>query len=208
VTLHVPARQLSYWDEKTQQWVLDSGGRSLWVGDADLPSSLPLKATLAGANGNITCSNDQLNATSINGNLTVPKGAWCDLVDVTVNGNLQVQNGGGIRLAGSTVTGNVQFTNTGAAADAMSSGANVVCNTKVNGNLQIVNSDTGSPWTIGGCGPNSIGGNLQFVNNRGVGNTISHTTVMGNLQCTNNHDVTGSGNTVTGNRQGQCASLQ
>ena len=51
VTLHVPARQLSYWDEKRQQWVLDSGGRSIWVGDADTPSRLPLSWTLGGATG-------------------------------------------------------------------------------------------------------------------------------------------------------------
>ena len=43
VTLHVPARQLSYWSEAKQQWVLDSGGRALWVGDADAAASLPLQ---------------------------------------------------------------------------------------------------------------------------------------------------------------------
>ena len=53
----------------------------------------------------------------------------------------------------------------------------------------------------------SVGGNVQLTGNAGTGNTISHTTVVGNLQCTGNHDVSGSGNTVTGNRQGQCAGL-
>ena len=125
VTLHIPARQLSYWSEAKQQWVLDSGGRALSVGDADAPASLPLHATLLGANGNVTCSNGQLNATTISGNLSVPRGSWCDLVDVTVNGNVQVQNGSGVRLAGSTINGNLQLQNTTGAADAMSSGANV-----------------------------------------------------------------------------------
>ena len=51
------------------------------------------------------------------------------------------------------------------------------------------------------------GVNLQFQNNAGTGNTIWRTTVKGNLQCQGNHDVTGGGNTVSGNRQGQCAAL-
>ena len=60
------------------------------------------------------------------------------------------------------------------------------------GNLQITGSAAGSPWHIGACGPNTVGGNLQFTNNAGTGNTISRTTaVHGNLQCTGNHDVTG-----------------
>ena len=207
VTLHVPARQLSYWNEKTQQWVLDSGGRSLWVGDADAAASLPLKTTLNNANGNVTCSNDEINATTINGNLNVPAGSWCDLVDVTVHGNVQVTGGSGLRLAGSTVTGNVQLTGTNGAGDLMSSGANVICNTTINGNLQITGSSSSSPWHIGDCGPTRIGGNFQLTGNAGTGNTVSHTSVGGNAQCTGNHDVTGSGNTVSGIRQGQCVTL-
>jgi hypothetical protein len=203
VTLHIPARQLSYWSEAKQQWVLDSGGRSLWVGDADQPSSLPLKATLLGANGNVTCSNGQLNATTIAGNLTVPKGSWCDLVDVTVTGNVQLQNGTGVRIANSQINGNLQFQNTTGAGDLLSSGANVICNTKVTGNVQIQGSSAGAPWRLGGCGPNTFGANLQFQNNQGTGNTISNTTVQGNLQCSGNHDVAGSGNTVNGIRQCQ-----
>src|SRR5262249_5903671 len=46
VTLHVPPRQLSYWSDADQQWVLDADGRTIWVGDADAPASLPLQATL------------------------------------------------------------------------------------------------------------------------------------------------------------------
>jgi hypothetical protein len=83
----------------------------------------------------------------------------------------------------------------------MSSGANVICNTTINGNVQITGSTSGSPWHIGDCGPTRVGGNLQLTGNGGTGNTISHTTVVGNLQCTGNHDLSGSGNTVNGNRQ-------
>ena len=183
VTLHIPSRQLSYWSEATQQWVLESGGRAVWVGDADLPANLPLQGTLQAGNENVTCENEQLNATTIAGDLTVEKGAWCDLVRVTVNGNLQVQKGGGIRVTGGTVKGNLQVINVDGAGDPMSSGANVICNTTVGGDLQIQNSSTNAPWRLGGCGPNTVGGNLHFQNNGGTGNTISLSTVKGNLHC-------------------------
>ena len=158
-------------------------------------------------NGNVTCSNLQLNATTVNGNLTVAPGSWCDLVDVTVNGNLQVQGGSGLRLTGSTVHGNVQAQGVTGASDPLSSGANVICDSTIDGNLQIQSSGSSSPWQIGGCGPVTVSGNLQFQSNAGTGNTIVQTTVRGNLQCQGNHDVSGSGNTVNGNRQGQCARL-
>ena len=148
-----------------------------------------------------------MNGTTVNGNLTVAPGSWCDLVDVTVNGNLQVQGGSGLRLTGSTVHGNVQAQGVTGAADPLSSGANVICDSTIDGNLQIQSSGASSPWQIGGCGPATVSGNLQFHSNAGTGNTIVQTTVQGNLQCQGNHDVSGSGNTVTGNRQGQCAGL-
>ena len=159
------------------------------------------------SNGNMACSNLQLNATTVNGNLTVAPGSWCDLVDVTVNGNLQVQGGSGLRLTGSTVHGNVQAQGVTGATDPLSSGANVICDSTIDGNLQILSSGSSSPWQIGGCGPVTVSGNLQFQSNAGTGNTIVQTTVRGNLQCQGNHDVSGSGNTVNGNRQGQCARL-
>jgi hypothetical protein len=157
--------------------------------------------------GNVTCSNLQLNGTIVTGNLTVAPGSWCDLVDVTVDGNLQVRGGSGLRLTGSTVHGNVQAHDVTGAADPLGSGTNAICDTAIDGNLQILSSGPSSPWLIGGCGPVTVSGNLQFQSNAGTGNTIVQTTVRGNLECRRNHDVSGSGNTVAGNRQGQCAGL-
>jgi hypothetical protein len=205
VTLHVDARQLSYWSDKDQQWVLDAGGRTLFVGDADATGSLPLRATLAAAPSNISCANRQLNATTIQGNLTVPSGTWCDLVRVTVNGNLLLHQTAGVRLAGSTVKGNLQASSTSAASDAMSSGANVICNTTIQGNLLVQGSASGSPWHVGACGTTTVDGNLVFSQNGGTGNTIANAVVKGNLQCQGNHDVSVSNTTVAGNRLGQCA---
>jgi len=158
-------------------------------------------------NGNVTCSNLQLNGTTVHGNLTVAPGRWCDLVDVTVNGNLQAQGGSGLRLTGSTVHGNVQAQGMTGATDPLSPGANVICDSTIDANLQIQSSGSSSPWQIGSCGPVTVNGNLQFHSNAGTGNTIVQSTVRGNLQCQGNHDVSGSGNTVTGNRQRQCARL-
>jgi hypothetical protein len=206
VTLHIPSRQLSYWSDDKQEWVLDAAGRTLFVGDADAPASLPLRATISGASSNITCSNEQLNATTVNGNLTVPTGAWCDLVRVTVNGNVLLRQTAGLRLAGSTIKGNVQADNTSAASDAMSSGANVICNTTIDGNLLLQGSASGSPWHVGACGTTTVSGNVVFNRNGGSGNTIANAVVKGNLVCQGNHDVNVSNTTVGGNRQQQCAS--
>src|SRR5215472_13033592 len=206
VTMHIPPRQLSYWSDATQNWVLDAAGRRVSVGDADSLGRLPLQATLKTTAKNITCTNRQFNATTINGNLTVPMGAWCDLVSVKINGNVNIQQSSGIRLSGVTVNGNVEANGTTNAGDPMSSGANTICNATVNGNLEIKNS-TGAPWQLGGCGPNTITGNITFNNNGGTGNAISHTTVQADLTCQANSGVAGTDNKVAGRRQGQCANI-
>jgi DUF4097 and DUF4098 domain-containing protein YvlB len=162
---------------------------------------LPLSATLSSGTGNVSCSNQQFNATTINGNLTVPQGAWCDLVDVTVNGNVLVQQSSGVRIQSVKVTGNLQVQNTAGAADPLSAGANVICDSTINGNVELHNSDSGAVWNIGGCGANTIGGNLQFHNNQANGNTIANNTIRGNLQCQQNGTLGGSGNSVTGKNQ-------
>lgn len=204
VTLHVPARQLSYWSERLQQWVLDPAGRRLWVGDADSPASLPLSTTLAGAPGNITCSNEQINATTIHGNLSVPQGDWCDLVDVTVDGNVQLRGTAGVRIQSVTVNGNLQAQSTTGATDPLSANANVICGSTISGNLDVSGSAGGSPWNIGGCGANTVAGNAQFQNNAASGNTFANNTVKGNLSCQGNGSIAGAGNVVSGNVRGQC----
>jgi len=141
----------------------------VYVGDADAMSSLPLQETLKSpkkdkgkGKDDITCSNGQLNATTIDGDLEVEKGDWCDLVMVTVNGNVHLDKSSGVRLVNSTINGNVDIENTSGAADAMSSGANVICNTKITGHLNIHKSAAGAPWRIGACGPTSVGKDIDF----------------------------------------------
>jgi hypothetical protein len=207
VTLHVPSRQFSYWSDAKQQWVLDADGRTVSVGDADAASNLPLQATLKAPDKNITCSDEQLNATTINGNLEVKDGHWCDLVRVTVTGDVHLHGSAGIRIAGSKIGHDLEADKTSGASDPMSSGANVICNTQVGHDLHIHNSDTGSPWRIGQCGPVTVGHDAHFDHNAGSGNTVSNTTVAHDLSCDKNHDVAGSNNSAGHKKDKQCAHL-
>jgi hypothetical protein len=159
VTMNVPLRQLQYWSSGQQQWLTAAGTRTVYVGDADSLAALPLRATVRiPSSGNLTCDDQQLSAVMVQGNLTVPPGAWCDLIDTSVAGNLEV-NGTGIRIAGSTINGNLDISGVRAAADPLSSGTNVVCNTTVDGHLVLRANSRSVPWSLGLCGPNTVKGN-------------------------------------------------
>ena len=205
VTMNVPLRQLQYWSSAQQQWLTATGRRAVYVGDADSPASLTLQATVTiPSSNNITCDDQQLSAVMVPGNVTVPPGAWCDLIDTSVAGNLQV-NGSGIRIAGSTVQGNLDIGHVRDAADPLSSGTNVVCNTTVDGNVSLEGSSHSAPWNLGLCGSNTIKGNLTFDANAASGNSLTGNTIGGSLSCVSNGGVAASGNTVKGRTEGQCA---
>lgn len=205
VTMTVPLRQLQYWSADQQQWITAAGRRTVYVGDADSASSLPLHATVTiPAAGSISCSDEQLSAVMVQGSLTVPAGSWCDLIDTSVAGNVQV-SGTGVRIAGSTIGGNLEITGVSDAADPLSSGANVVCNSTINGNLDLHGSSVSAPWSLGLCGANTIKGNVSVTGNAASGSSITGNTVGGSLTCAGNGTLTVSGNKVTGRAQGQCA---
>jgi hypothetical protein len=208
VTMHVPARELSYWSEKSQKWVLDSGGRLFSVGDADQPARLPVREIMPDngkASGVTTCSDEQINASIVTGDLSVPNGSWCDLVDVTVRGNLTLNQATGVRVQGSTVNGNLTAKNTAGTADPLSAGTNNICGTTVHGNLEVKNSASNVNWNIGGCGGNTVNGNLKFNNNPSHGNTVSNNHVTGDLACKSNGAIESGSNRVLGRVTGQCA---
>jgi beta-glucosidase len=157
--LHVPLRELQYWSDGSQQWITAAGPRTVYVGDADAPSGLPLHSQITiPASSNITCENEQLSAVMVQGNVTVPRGAWCDLVDTSVAGDVLVK-GDGVRITGSTIEGNLVIDRVKGAADPLSSGTNVVCDTTVDGNLTLHGSTKSSSWDLGLCGRNTIKGN-------------------------------------------------
>ena len=204
-----PARQLSYWSDAKQQWVLDAGRPHR------LRSATPTRRRTCRCRrrsrrrrrqGNVTCSNEQLNATTIDGNLNVAKGDWCDLVDVTVNGDVHVDKSSGVRLMHVQVAHDVDI-QADDAADLQSSGANVLCDTTVGHDLHIHGGGKNAPWTIGGCGPVTVGHDFHFDGNKATGNSISNATVQHDLSCSGNGAVSGSGNTVGNKKTGQCAGL-
>jgi hypothetical protein len=139
----------------------------------------------------------------VQGNVTVPRGAWCDLIDTSVAGNLQV-NGSGIRIAGSTIKGSLDIDGVRDAADPLSSGTNVVCNTTVGGNLTLQGSARSAPWNLGLCGSNHIHGDVTFAGNAASGNSLTGNSIGGNLVCLSNGSIATSGNTVKGRTEGQC----
>ena len=204
VHMHVPLRQLQYWSAAQQQWLTAAGSRTVYVGDADSLASLPLSATVTiPQSASIICANEQLSAVMVQGNLTVPQGDWCDLIDTSVAGNLQI-GGTGIRIAGSTIGGNVEVDHVGSADDPLSAGTNVICNTTVDGNLQVSGSSNAAPWNLGLCGGNTVKGNLQFTGNQAGGNTLAGNSVGGNFSCASNGSVAASANQVKGRTEGQC----
>ena len=205
VTMSVPLRQLQYWSSAQQQWLIASGRRTVYVGDADTLSSLPLRATVTiPPSGTVSCDDQQLSAVMVAGDVIVPQGAWCDLIDASVTGDLKV-DGTGIRVAGSTINGNLDVTNVQAATDPLSSGTNVVCNTTIKGNVVVHGSARSAPWNLGLCGANAIDGSLTFTGNAASGNSLTGNTIAGALACAGNGSVTASGNKVKGRSEGQCA---
>ncbi len=158
VTMNIPLRQLQYWSAARQQWLTAAGTRTVYVGDADSLSRLPLRATVTiPSSGNVSCEDEQLSAAMVQGNVTVPPGDWCDLIDTSVAGSLLV-NGTGIRVAGSTIDGNIVIGNARGAADPLSSGVNVVCNTTVRGRIFSRGGSRSAPWNLGLCGKNTVQG--------------------------------------------------
>ena len=161
VSMDVPLRQLQYWSSGTQQWLTATGSRTVYVGTADSLASLPLRATVTiPANGDLTCNDQQLSAVMVRGDLIVPPGSWCDVVDTSVTGDLVV-GGTGFRIAGSTIGGNLVVSNVRRASDPLSSGTNVVCNTTVNGQLVVRNGAGAAPLNLGQCGANTVKGNTR-----------------------------------------------
>ena len=186
------------------------------LGTVDPARFVPALANAAGtSHANATCKG-AMSFASVGGNLDVPKGAACTLTDsvvsgnvsvegtftgngVTISGNLQAQGGGTVSLQPdssgepSIVGGDAQIQNT-------AGGTNIICGSRINGNLQVQNNT--SPSLIGTTGActvgNTIAGNLQ-VHNNAAKVTVSANTANGNIRVNNN---TIGGGTLTSNTAG------
>ena len=79
----------------------------------------------AGSRSGLSCDDEQLSATLVSGNLIVPSGRWCDIIDTTIKGNLVVLGSAGVRIEDSSVAGSMLAVHNTVAADPLSSGADV-----------------------------------------------------------------------------------
>ena len=144
--------------------------------------------------------------------LEVPNGATCTLTDTRVRGNIDIEPGATLRASGASVRGNIQ-SDGHALVDIASSitrgsiqlrdgGAFSIVNTNVVGDIQVVDNNGASSLD-----DNTVGDDVHVKGHRG-GVAITENEVEGNLQCRRNDPApTGGGNTVLGNKEGQCRRL-
>jgi hypothetical protein len=167
----------------------------------------------AGKLPDTTCQNQQLSGAYHD--VEVRAGSWCDLANATVTGSVEADKASGLGITGSTIVGGIEAQRTSAALDPSHSGLNVVCNSVVFGNAEIVNSSPSSPWSVGGAGcvadvtgsvGNVVGNDLRFNRNAAPGNDVSNNTVDRNLECQRNAGLAGGANLVGGTSQGACGS--
>ena len=179
------------------------------------------------AAADVTCSGlvgGQATVTNINGNVSVPSGAYCTLSFVNIKGNVQVGRNATLIVSAytepSTIGGNV------AAHDCNT--ALLTGNVTVGGNVEITscNGTTASGFqgpdiVIKGnfaCNANAgpclawlgnVGGNVQITSNRSTtASDVSLVTVAGNLDCAGNAPTPThqhGPSWVDGRAQNQCA---
>jgi hypothetical protein len=201
----------------------------LGLGAAALPltasSNAAREATHSAATAgvhDVTCHSGQI-LTGFFGNVTVPKGNYCELLQAVVEGNVFANGALQLGIDHSVITGNVtanRVTDNG-----------WICGSQIAGNVTIdhavANPETatspgtwviGDPSLFGGvsyCGNtgfdqvpgNVIEGTLNFVGDAS-GGAISDNDIEGALTCTGNAaPLAGTGNQVDGLNAGQCATF-
>src|SRR5436190_9945409 len=132
-------------------------------------------AALVAATGGILYSNNAFGAgvscvgtpgfvagSTINANVAVPPGSWCEIAGQTVNGNINVSAGAGLVLLGSTVTGNVNSPQAGSFSGGPICGLSTFSvilgnNNQIGGNITVNASAADiAVGGSGGCGGNTI----------------------------------------------------
>ena len=173
----------------------------------------------------VTCTGTPgfVSGSTVNANVTVTPGSWCQIAAQTINGNVNVSSGAGLVLLGSTVNGNVNSPSAGSFTTGGICGLTqfsviIGNNNQITGNITVNASASnivvgGGP---GGCGGNNIqqAGTVQvnhaavFVVGNSVGNNLAvqsntpgpvnviNNVVTGTLTCTGNAGVTSTGNTA------------
>ena len=146
-------------------------------------------------------------------NLKVPAGARCVLEGTTVQGTITVGRGATLVARQVRVVGNVQGENSrkvvvrggsrvGGSVQVVQGRAAVVRGSSIDADI-LFDDQSGEVKAIN----NSVGGNIQAFQNTG-GVVIRNNVVDGNLQCKENRPApTGGSNTVHGSKEDQCSRL-
>jgi hypothetical protein len=144
------------------------------------------------------------------------KGDGCDSIDlestglsgrIVVGGNVTIQN----CTSNSFVGGRGSSFCPPNPPESLFIGGNVKCNNNPGGCVYDYT-------TIGGnfeCSGNfactlqtdAIGKNVTMNNNSSNGVSVDNTSIAGDVKCSGNSSVSGSGNTIAGNKSGQCTGL-
>jgi hypothetical protein len=147
------------------------------------------------------------------GDLRVPAGATCTLNGTLVDGSITVGDGATLAAHAVKVTNNIQATRARNVTvdqdswvdgniDIRDGGSASILDSSIGGSIQF-DENRGAVAAIG----NTIGNNLQADENTG-GVTIADNTIDGNLQCKDNRPrPVGGNNDVDGDKQGQCRGL-
>ena len=169
--------------------------------------------------GSVTSCTTTISDKIIDSDLVVPDGKTCDLENVTVTGNVYVEkhatfftqflSSGSTVILGNVVATHCHFIS----AASLFVGGNVqieACNGASASGIAsaTISGNFACEFSPSGCGTSdsTISGNMQ-INKNGSFVTVRDNYVGGNLQCVGNppSSLTVSGNTVAGNKQGQCA---
>jgi hypothetical protein len=171
--------------------------------------------------------NGQLSACSVvyngtlNGNLIISNGRTCIIngmvtgnvkqsggslfaSNATIGGDLEVSFGGAFTIENTVITGSVHVWGNPAR-----SAQDQICGSEVSGNVQINNNAAaitlGAGTSSASCPGNTIGGDLQVINNLGAIQLFDDS-IGGNLQCLKDAAITGGGDSAK-SLVGQCAAF-
>jgi len=147
--------------------------------------------------GNVTVATTcQLAGTIVKGNVLVYSGGSLVAREVRVEGNVQADRAQSLDIERSQVTGSVQL-------EGMTGDLSRIVDNEVVGNIQV--KDTRARIEVMA---NQVGADVQAFANTG-GMSVQDNVIGGNLQCKDNAPAPlGGNNTVSGNREDQCANLQ
>lgn len=127
---------------------------------------------------------------TVDGDIRVPAGAFCQLGGTTVKGNVIVGGGSTLRAYAANIDGNLKSWN---------SKLVYAQGNSVDGNIQLSNSYNMN------VKQNRVNGDIQLFNNKQGHKYANWNRVDGNLQCkANAPTLSGSGNVVNGNKEDQC----